>query len=223
MTDEQLTFSHLLRAATADAHTSAESHAYISSLMAGELDASAVADLLLQTYPVYVALEAGLARHREAPCVAALDDRALDRVAALESDLAWHFTPRWRARIDTGEIGYYPATLAYVAELESSGPEALVAHHYVRYLGDLSGGLAIRALVQRHYGLPDEALGFYSFPGIPKPKVYKDAYRSKLDCLPLDGAARQRVLNHAVRAFGLNAAIFAALSHHLGRVAHLAG
>ncbi|MDO4785088.1 MAG: biliverdin-producing heme oxygenase [Propionibacteriaceae bacterium] len=223
MTDERLTFSQLLRTATADAHSSAESHAYISSLMAGELDAHAMADLLLQTYPVYVALEAGLSRHAGSPLVAMLDDRALDRVAALESDLAWHFGPHWRARIDSGEIGYTPATLDYVTDLEDAGPEELVAHHYVRYLGDLSGGLAIRALVQRHYGLPDEALNFYSFPQIPKPKVYKDAYRAKLDLLPLDEEGRQRVLGHAVRAFALNEAVFAALGHHVGRVVSLAG
>ena len=38
-----------------------------------------------------------------------------------------------------------------------------LAHHYTRYLGDLSGGQAIAALVARHYARHREQLGFYRF------------------------------------------------------------
>lgn len=223
VTDENLTFANRLRSTTAAAHDSAESHVYISALMGGELDAQAASDLLLQSYPIYSALEAGLKRHTSDPLVSALDDRALDRVAALEADLNWHFGTQWRRRLDDGELTYLPATRAYVTVLEKADPEVLIAHHYVRYLGDLSGGLAIRALIQRNYGLPDEAVNFYTFPEIPKPKVYKDAYRAKLNALPLDEMAAHRILDYAVRAFALNEALFADLGHHVKRSSSLVG
>lgn len=48
----------------------------------------------------------------------------------------------------------------------SADPSALLAHSYVRYLGDLSGGQFIRRVVAKAYGL-DEASGlgveFYEF------------------------------------------------------------
>jgi hypothetical protein len=70
-----------------------------------------------------------------------------------------------------------------------------VAHHYTRYLGDLSGGQAIGRIIGREFGL-DGGVGtaFYSFSEVPKPKLYKDAYRARLDALPLDDVQRARVL-----------------------------
>ena len=87
-----------------------------------------------------------------------------------------------------------------------------VAHHYTRYLGDLSGGLAIGRIVARTYGVGPEALAFYAFPGIPKPKPYKDAYRARLDALPLDEAHKQRVLQEVRAGFALNTAFFTELA-----------
>ena len=38
-----------------------------------------------------------------------------------------------------------------------------LAHHYARYLGDLSGGQAVAVLMARHYGATPEQLCFYDF------------------------------------------------------------
>ena len=79
-------------------------------------------------------------------------------------------------------------------------PERYLAHHYLRYLGDLSGGQAVAALVTRHYGIPAEALSMYRFTELPKPKVFKDDYRELLDNAPLTDERREPSSKNASKA-----------------------
>ena len=90
-------------------------------------------------------------------------------------------------------------------------PERFLAHHYLRYLGDLSGGQAIAALVARHYGIPAEALSMYRFTELPKPKIFKDSYRELLDNAPLTEEQRQALIDETVEGFRINASLFAQL------------
>lgn len=108
-----------------------------------------------------------------------------------------------------GVLAVLPATAAYAAKLrESHTAEMMVAHHYVRYLGDLSGGQIIAVMLKRHYQVPKDALHFYRFDGIPKPKPYKDAYRAALNTLPATAEQCEQILDHAVSAFHLIEAVF---------------
>ena len=206
------TLSSLLRTSTAQAHEDAEHSPFVTRLLGGDGTVEDFAALTAQLYPVYAALEDALDRYATHPAVAAVHDPALTRAPRLAADLATLYGPDWAARRATGEIPTLPATAVYVDRLERlDRPEALVAHHYVRYLGDLSGGQVVARLVARHYGVSADALGFYRFEAIAKPKVYKDAYRARLDALPLDDHARAVVVAAAVEAFGLNRAVFADL------------
>ncbi len=91
-----------------------------------------------------------------------------------------------------------------------------VAHHYTRYLGDLSGGQAIGRILARTYELDrPEGVRFYDFPAIPKPKPYKDGYRARLDALPLDEDEKAVVLAEVKATFDLNGALFAELTEVL--------
>jgi heme oxygenase len=97
-------------------------------------------------------------------------------------------------------------------------PAGLVAHHYLRYLGDLSGGQIIRRLVGRAYGLDTDGVRFYVFDEIPKPKPFKDAYRAALDAVPWDEEEKARVVAEVSLAFRLNRDLFADLGErHLPR------
>lgn len=70
-----------------------------------------------------------------------------------------------------------PALNAYVDRVQAlakaSDPSPLLAHAYVRYLGDLSGGQTIRRTIGKAYGL-DEASGaglsFYAFKELKSAK-----------------------------------------------------
>lgn len=201
-----------LRDATASVHADAERSPFITRLMGGGASISDFAALTAQLHPVYAALERAMDIHGAHPAVAPLLDPLLIRTPRLAADLAVLVGDDWAEQQTTGRLRPLPATRAYVERLQAvSVPEALVAHHYVRLLGDLSGGQAIARLVARHYGVPGDALTFYRFDGIGKPKPYRDAYRAKLDALALDDTTRTVVVGEAVQAFKLNQAVFSDL------------
>jgi heme oxygenase len=107
-----------------------------------------------------------------------------------------------------------PATAAYVGRLSGIDPTDLpryLAHHYTRYLGDLSGGQAIARLVARHYGAREDQLSFYRFDGIDT-VPFKREYREGLDHLGFDESQVATFLAEASESFRLNSALFADLA-----------
>lgn len=202
--------SRALKDRTAVAHDRAENSGFVSSMLAGETGVEALVALLAQSLPIYAALEDACRAQVQAPQFGPLYDVILERESALREDLDSHA----RAGYVCEEI--VPATRAYVAEIEASAksPARLVGHHYVRYLGDLSGGQIIGTLMRRHHSL-DSGLSFYHFE-VEKPKVYKDEYRARLDALPLTEAERAEAVDAAVAAFDLNSQVFTELGALLG-------
>jgi heme oxygenase len=193
-----------LRAATRGDHERTERAPLMVALLDGRLPAAAYADFLAQLHAVYLSLEAAGDRFADDPVAGAFVDPALRRVPAIERDLLALAGPDWPA-----ELALTAPATAYAARLDAcDDPVRFVAHHYTRYLGDLSGGQAIGRVVRVAYGPAD----FYDFPAIADAKAYKDAYRARLDALDAD------VLTGEVTvAYGLNAAVFAALAErHLG-------
>ncbi|MEV0890196.1 biliverdin-producing heme oxygenase [Promicromonospora sp. NPDC050262] len=201
--------SAVLRQGTRDAHAGANSEQFIEELLSGALTRDAHADLTAQLLVVYEALE-------EASAALGSDDRGaglvfaeLTRVPAIERDLAFLYGPEWRDK-----IRILPATRAYadhVREVGGSLPQ-YAAHSYTRYLGDLSGGQIVKRMMKEHYGLGEEGLAFYTFPDIPKVKVFKDAYREALDELDLDDDEVAATLAETHLAFTLNRAVFTELA-----------
>lgn len=210
----QLPLSQALRTTTAAAHESAERSSFIDDLTQGQACYRAFVALAAQQLVIYRALEETLHEHYlDHPVLAPVDDRRLDRVASLEHDLSVLVGPDHDVQLADGRLPLAPATVDYATFLrEHHSPEVLLAHHYVRYLGDLSGGQIIATLAQRHYGVPAEGLTFHRFAGIDKLKVYKDGYRAALDTVPLTASQRRRTLDAAVHAFALNESVFAALA-----------
>ncbi len=206
--DADIPLSTLLRTGTRQEHEAAESSAFVEDLLGGRLTVDAYVDLALQLHAVYTALEDVAEQVRATPEGASVVFDELRRTPALEADLAHLAGPAWRDRAVP-----LPATAEYVARIRSGGDSVTryVAHAYTRYLGDLSGGQIIGRMVQRQYGIADEGVQFYAFAQIPKPKPFKDLYRSRVDSLPLDSAARELVVEEAQAAFRHNRALFTAL------------
>ncbi len=199
-----------LRAGTARSHRAAERSALIRALLRGAADPITYAALVRGLLAVYTALEAALERRRDHPVVGALHLPALWRRGALRRDLA--YLTRETCPEDHSST---PAVAAYVArihELESRAPELLVAHAYVRYLGDLAGGRILGAVIGRALGLaPGRGLDFYDFPAVADPAAAAADFRRRLDDLPVDDATVERLVAEADRAFGHNLAVFAEL------------
>lgn len=212
-TSASMPLSDELRAHTAGAHERAEESRFVTELMAGETCRGAFGALVVQHLAIYRALEEVLyANYTDDPIVGPFIDPALDRVAALESDLAAITHLDQPDGMDELDLTPCRATQTYATMLRTEHtPEMMLANHYVRYLGDLSGGQAVARLVERHYDLGQNCLAFYTFDAISSPKTYKDAYRARLDQLSLTTTQRQRLLAEAARSFLCNQRVFADL------------
>lgn len=202
-TSEDLTGLALrVREATAERHRSAESRGFVTALMGGELTLDHYIAYLAQYARIYRVLEDREPQPGD-PTIAV--DARLFRSASIESDLVALGAGSWRDMYPA-----LPATEAYVARLREAHGSVpkLIAHQYTRYLGDLSGGQAIGALVARHYGATEDMLGFYRFDGIDSSVAYKRHYRAELDSLAFDDVQIDEFLREACIAFDLNAALF---------------
>lgn len=206
--DEPLDVAALVRAASADDHRATETRGFIVELMRGERSLGDYTRYLAQLGWVYEALEARGIRADDPEVF----DPALARMAAIESDLAALGAADWRDAHPP-----LPATAEYAAHLRSLADDGVryLAHHYTRYLGDLSGGQAIAALVARHYAATPEQLGFYAFElGDEGPVRYKRRYRDAMNALALEPEQVDALVDEVRASFRYNGAIFEALGAH---------
>jgi len=203
---EPLDVAALVRAASADDHRAAETRVFITALMGGELSLDEYTRYLAQLAWVYDALEERGSR----PGDPAVFDPALARMAAIDADLAALGASDWREAHPP-----LPATADYAAHLRSIAHDDVryLAHHYTRYLGDLSGGQAIAALVARHYGATPEQLGFYRFEVADDGVVrYKRGYREAMNALALSPDEVDMLVAEVRTSFRMNSAVFEALA-----------
>ncbi|MEV7564027.1 heme oxygenase (biliverdin-producing) [Streptomyces tanashiensis] len=201
-------FSTLIRTASHEQHTEAETSSFMGDLLGGRLAVDAYARYTEQLWFVYRALEEGAEALREDPVAGPFIQPELFRTAALEQDLAHLRGADWRAGVSP-----LPATVAYaerVAECARDWPAGYVAHHYTRYLGDLSGGQIIRDKAERTWGFDRKGDGvrFYVFDEISNPAAFKRGYRELLDGVNADDLEKQRIVDECKRAFDFNSAVF---------------
>lgn len=85
-------------------------------------------------------------------------------------------------------------------------PILLIAHAYVRYLGDLSGGRMLQKYVNQSY--PGGHDHFYRFDELLGPEAigakvveFKNLWKSKLDVLPFSEAEMAKLMEEAKKAF----------------------
>ncbi|WP_030413776.1 heme oxygenase (biliverdin-producing) [Streptomyces sp. NRRL S-1448] len=204
-------FSTVIRTASHAQHTEAENSSFMSDLLGGRLGVTAYRRYTEQLWFVYRALEDATGVLAGDPVAGPFLRPELARTPELERDLAHLGGPSWR----TG-LRPLPATAAYAAritECARTWPAGYVAHHYTRYLGDLSGGQLIRGTAEKTWGFARKGDGvrFYVFEDIANPAAFKRSYRALLDALPVDEVEKQRVVEECRRAFRLNSAVFEAL------------
>ncbi|MFD8128794.1 biliverdin-producing heme oxygenase [Streptomyces mirabilis] len=204
-------FSTLIRTASHEQHMEAETSTFMSDLLGGRLGVEAYGRYTEQLWFVYEALEADAERLASDPVAGPFIRPELLRRGALERDLTHLRGVDWRATLTA-----LPATEAYaarVAECAREWPGGYVAHHYTRYLGDLSGGQIIRDKAEQTWGFARKGDGvrFYVFEDIGNPAAFKRGYRELLDGVRADELERQRIVAECRRAFALNTAVFHAL------------
>ncbi|MEU2676924.1 biliverdin-producing heme oxygenase [Streptomyces sp. NPDC007107] len=201
-------FSTLIRTASHEQHTEAESSSFMSDMLGGRLGVDAYTRYTEQLWFVYRALEDGAEALRKDPVAGPFIQPQLMRTAELERDLRHLRGEGWREGLEP-----LPATAAYagrVAECAREWPAGYVAHHYTRYLGDLSGGQIIRGTAEKTWGFERKGDGvrFYVFEQISNPAAFKREYRELLDAVDADDLEKQRIVDECKRAFALNTAVF---------------
>ena len=199
-------FSAALRERSSSAHSSSEHSGFMADLMKGDGTRDDYIALVAQHWFIYAALEAAADRMRHDPVASVFITDRLTRIPALEADLEFLIGPDWRERIVP-----LPTTQRYVDRINQVGatwPGGFVAHHYTRYLGDLSGGLFIGKLMQRRFGFDTNGIGFYIFGDIADPKAFKEVYREQLDAAPWDTAEQERVIEEVLLAYRMNTEVF---------------
>ncbi|MDN4598939.1 heme oxygenase (biliverdin-producing) [Leifsonia virtsii] len=203
---EPIPFSEALRERTRGVHQESEGAVFMQDLMSGKGSRDDYIALLAQHYFIYEALEEAAVGMADDPVAALFISPKLTRLPAIETDLEFLLGADWRDR-----IAPLPSTMRYTARIREVGagwPGGFIAHHYTRYLGDLSGGQIIRTLLQRQYGFDTNGVGFYLFADIAKPKLFKDTYRSQLDAVQWTEEERDRVIGEVGLAFRFNTELF---------------
>ncbi|GLY05092.1 MULTISPECIES: biliverdin-producing heme oxygenase [Actinoplanes] len=205
-------FAARIRRATMVEHREAETRTFITRLASGTVPIAGFAQLTAQYLHIYRVLEQAAERWRDDDVAGPFADPALARVPALEADLAQLYGPGWES-----EIAQLDATRRYTDHLRehcSTSRPHFIAHHYVRYLGDLSGGQMIGRTLSGVYGLEQAGTMFYRFEAIPDARAYKTGYRERLDALPFSEAELETAVAEAQLAFRLNGGIF----HEMGLI-----
>lgn len=198
-------FSQALRERTWASHGESEGAGFMTNLMKGEGTLDDYTQLVVQHYFIYEVLEEVAATKATDPDAGPLFAAELVRMPAIQADLDHLMGAGWRDRITP-----LPTTVRYCERMRevADWTGGVIAHHYTRYLGDLSGGQHIGKLMQRHFGLGEEGVAFYSFAEIESPAEFKDAYRAQLDSIEWTEEERNRVIDEVLVAYQYNTDLF---------------
>lgn len=199
-----VTFSQEIRTATGAAHGTAQNSQFMGDLFRGAMEPSRYANLVAQNYYVYRAIEAAGESMRNDPVGSAFVFDELSRIEKVERDLEYFLGEDWRTK-----IGPVSATAEYVERIATASQWSggYVAHHYVRFLGDLSGGQHIAKVVDRNLKLQGGGLASYDFTAIPDHDAFKNEYRRRLDVANWNAEERVRILDEIFAAYEYSTAI----------------
>jgi heme oxygenase len=193
-------------------HAIVERTGIMRRLLRGELPLERYRALLRNLYDIYLTLEAALVKHAQHPSLERVVIPALFRSTALAADLDQLDGGDWR------DLLAEPATVRYVARLEQieqEDPALLVAHAYVRYLGDLNGGQILKGVVAPMLPAPSgAALSFYEFGSPDDVRDYRRTFSDGLRKTPLADDVIQRIVLEAHLAFDFHRELFEELDTH---------
>ena len=102
--------------------------------------------------------------------------------------------------------------MARLRDLARIDPPRLIAHAWLRYLGDLNGGQIIGGIVRDSLQLPLGAPQFYEFPALIDPVADAGAWRVALDAAPFDAATHERIVDEACEGFRRHIRLFESIA-----------
>ena len=201
-------FSKQIKEGTKKSHSAAENTKFVAGFLRGVVDPEKYRKLITNFYYVYDTMEQRIAETKD-PLAEILQSWSADlnRTTSLEQDLRYFYGPMWRGELEPSEAcNTYCYRLNEIAEKD---PYLLIAHHYTRYIGDLSGGQILKGIAQKALQpAKGEGLHFYDFPRIEDAKAFKTNYKAVLDGLELNETEINALIREANHAFKLNMYLF---------------
>lgn len=203
-----MTLSTRLKEGTKKSHNAAENTKFVAGFLKGVLNPEEYRKLITDFYYVYETMEQRIEETKD-PLASVLKQwgAKLYRTAFLNRDLRYYYGPMYRDMLTPSEAcNTYCYRLNEIAEKD---PYLLIAHHYTRYIGDLSGGQILKGIAKKALNPPEgEGLHFYDFPMINDAKAFKTDYRAVLDGLEVNEHQVNTLITEANYAFRLNMYIF---------------
>ena len=203
-----MTLSTRLKEGTKKSHNAAENTKFVAGFLRGVLNPEEYRKLITDFYYVYETMEERIQETKD-PLASTLKqwNAKLFRTAFLNRDLRYYYGPMYRSMMTPSEAC---KTYCYrLNEIAEKDPYLLIAHHYTRYIGDLSGGQILKGIAKKALNPPEgEGLHFYDFPMIDDAKAFKTDYRAVLDGLEVNEHQVNTLITEANYAFRLNMYIF---------------
>ncbi|KAF9437523.1 heme oxygenase (decycling) 1 [Entomortierella beljakovae] len=202
--------SNELKESTKVLHAEAGRSKFMKHFFKGEVSMETYGRFLVSLYHVYSTLERVLDLHKDNEQVSLVYfPNELFRRKALEEDLEFYNGSEWREMLKT----ITPGQQAYINAIENcsnTSPELLIAHAYVRYLGDLSGGQVLSKRLQKFNDIPeDKGASFYRFDNVENQSQFKELFRIRLNQVEVSDELKDQIVQEAQNTFRRNIDLFA--------------
>jgi len=197
-----LGLSERLRQSTEALHLQAERSGYIRKILRKQASREGYGLFLRSLEPAYAALEQALVKQGRHDDLLRFDWVALARHTTILGDLSALANNDWLTA-----FALLPEAEGYakrITHIQEEAPHRLLGHAYVRYIGDLSGGQIVKAVLGQAPGLSAGMLKFYDFDGIDDADTFKASFREGLDRVGENTTKSDDIIDEALIAFQHN-------------------
>jgi heme oxygenase (biliverdin-producing, ferredoxin) len=191
--------SKLMFGGSAVIHRKAERRPFMVVFFKAQLPRASYAEYLGRLSYIYDALEDVDEALKGDPVVGRMHSPELHRREAIDADMTFLLGAEWR-----DQISLTPVTKAYADRIRSLAdefPPGYVAHQWLRYLGNVLAQPVLQKIMKRAYDFEDQGTAFARYEKIADPRAYLGEYHARMNSMPLDDAAKQKVVDEANRAW----------------------
>lgn len=185
---------------TEQLHVQITQHHFVQSLLGDKLETKSYHQYLVDLRHVYQALEDELKAHSSSSELEKIYFPTLNRSLVIDQDLRSSSFKDLLTSVSEESLKYAD----HLHHLGNTNPVLLSAHAYVRYLGDLSGGVIVKTHVKKKW---PEAINFYDFSKVLEESKqdnitqFKDFYKLKLNSLCVKDSDYQQLIQEAIQAY----------------------
>lgn len=195
-------------------HEEAENGVFTQAIMKGTITRETYRQFLAELREIYMAIEEMTELNKDNPCFGPIYfPTEMNRLKSLEEDLEFFYGSDWHEKVKpmTESAKEYAAR---IRDIGKTDPILLVAHSYVRYIGDMSGGQQLKYKLSKHLQLPDsgEGVHFFIFNEIDNIKQFKNFYFGNMNSIEASTEEIEKLVKEAKMAFVFNIKLFKEMS-----------